>query len=71
MNLDLQNCYEDFLNYMEAERNASKATITSYITDFKVFSDFLDIADIEPRVDVITTENLRKYVVFEEIQEIC
>lgn len=62
--MSLKNCYDDFLNYMESERNASKATIKSYITDFKVFTDFLDIASIEPRVDTITTQNLRKYVTY-------
>ncbi|WFA09595.1 tyrosine-type recombinase/integrase [Tissierella sp. Yu-01] len=60
----LKNCYDDFLDYMEAEKNASKATITSYITDYKVFSDFLDIVGIEPRVDTITTQVLRSYVSF-------
>ena len=60
--ISLKNSYDDFLGYMESERNASKATIKSYTTDFNVFTDFLDIASIEPRVDIITTQILRRYV---------
>lgn len=61
---DLQSSYSDFLDYMESEKNASEATITSYTTDFKILNDFLDIAGIEPRLCAITTQILRRYVTF-------
>lgn len=60
--MDLQYCYNEFLDYMEAEKNASKATITSYTTDFRIFNDFLAIGGTEPRLCTMTTQILRRYV---------
>lgn len=59
--MNLQYLYDEFLDYMQAEKNASKATITSYTTDFKIFNVFLTIGGTEPRLCAMTTQVLRRY----------
>ncbi len=60
--MNLQYCFSEFLNYMEAEKNASTTTLASYSTDFKVFVDFLAVVCVEPRLCAMTTQVLRRYV---------
>ncbi|MDU5082827.1 tyrosine-type recombinase/integrase [uncultured Tissierella sp.] len=62
--MNLQYYHDEFLDYMKAEKNASEATITSYTTDFRIFNVFLTIGGIEPRINTITTQVLRRYVVY-------
>ncbi|MFU0825454.1 tyrosine-type recombinase/integrase [Clostridium sp.] len=62
--MQLQDCFNEFIDYMKSEKNASKYTLKSYESDFEVFSYFLSIKCIEPRVDTITTPILRKYITY-------
>jgi len=62
VNDSLLAIYQEFLDHMKSEKNASEATITSYITDYKIFENFLRLQSIEPRLQIITTRDLRKYV---------
>lgn len=64
----LKTIYWDFLDHMTAEKNASTATITSYITDYKIFEKFLRLQCIEPSLQTITTRDLRKYVNYLKIE---
>ncbi len=69
MHDSLQAIYQEFLDHMTAEKNASTATITSYITDFKIFEKFLLIQMIEPGLQTITTRDLRKYVNYLKLEK--
>lgn len=59
--MDLQYCYDEFLDYMRAEKNVLNATITSYTTDFRVLNEFLAIGGIEPSLCTMNTQVLRRY----------
>lgn len=60
MNLDY--CFQEFIDYLKSEKNASKTTIVSYETDYKIFTVFLTIGGIEPRLNTMTTAILRRYI---------
>ncbi|MGF7058616.1 tyrosine-type recombinase/integrase [Brassicibacter mesophilus] len=60
--MDIHYCFREFLDYMASEKNASKLTLGSYETDFNVFTNFLSIGGIEPRLCAMTTQVLRRYV---------
>ncbi|CAB1244204.1 Recombinase XerC [Ruminococcaceae bacterium BL-6] len=62
MDDELKTVYREFLNNMRAEKDASESTISSYSTDYKTFQKFLQLQGIEPRLQTITTRDLRKYV---------
>ncbi len=34
---NIEDLFDEFLDYLKTEKNASKSTITSYSTDFYVF----------------------------------
>jgi len=69
MNYDLKEVYLEFLDHMKSEKNASGATVTSYITDYKIFENFLLLKTIEPRLQTITTRDLRKYVNYLKLEK--
>ncbi len=54
--------FEEFLNYLSAEKNASKLTLTSYTNDFRVLFEFLAIGNIKPGIYTLTTPILRRYI---------
>jgi len=56
--------FQEFLDYMKAERNASNATITNYTTDFKIFLDFLIKNNMPTNTNELDTPHMRKYTAF-------
>lgn len=59
-NLDV--LYDEFLDYMLSEKNASDLTIDSYARDYNVLIGFLEIKRMSKSLDMLTTQNLRNYV---------
>lgn len=60
----LENHYQEFLNYLASEKNASPSTLTSYNTDFKIFLDFLSLIQVEPTFQTVDTVIIRRYISF-------
>ncbi|MCT4619869.1 MAG: tyrosine-type recombinase/integrase [Marinisporobacter sp.] len=60
--MTLDYCFQEFIDYLQSEKNASNSTLTSYKTDFKIFTTFLAIGGIEPRLNTMTTATLRRYI---------
>lgn len=67
--MTIHDYFEDFLNFLKAERNASEYTIANYTSDFGIFSSFIAVQSIKPTVDAITTPLLRKYTTFLKIDK--
>lgn len=44
----LQDAIDEFILYIEIEKNYSKNTVTSYSLDLKMFHDFLVVHDCSP-----------------------
>ena len=61
-NLDV--LYDEFLDYMLAEKNAADLTIDSYKRDYKVFVEYLESRRMAKSLDMLTTPILRNYVSF-------
>ncbi len=59
---ELENGYQEFLNYLESEKNASTSTITSYKTDFGIFTHFLALTGTEPTFHTMGTPLIRRYI---------
>lgn len=62
MNLD--ELYDEFLDYLLAEKNASKLTIESYSRDFKILMSFMCQKKIEATLDNFKTPIIRKYIYY-------
>lgn len=62
--MKLEDCFEEFIDYLKAEKNASKYTIENYSSDFQIFLHFLAIQYIEPTFYTINTPVLRKYIAY-------
>jgi site-specific recombinase XerD len=60
----LDTLYEEFLDFMLAEKNASDMTIESYSRDYKVLVEFLESNKIDLSIDNLTTQVLRRYINF-------
>ncbi len=60
----LDTLYEEFLDFMLAEKNASDMTIESYSRDCKVLVEFLESNKIDLSIDNLTTQVLRRYINF-------
>lgn len=54
--------YDEFLDYMKAEKNATEKTIESYGRDFNILIEFLEKNNIDKNIDSLTTQVLRRYV---------
>lgn len=61
---EIMNYFEEYLDYLRAEKNVSHYTIDNYTSDFKVFLTFLSLNNIEPRIETLTTRDLRKYLIY-------
>ncbi|WP_096635949.1 tyrosine-type recombinase/integrase [Clostridium cochlearium] len=59
-NLDV--LYDEFLDYMLSEKNASSLTIDSYRRDYNVLTEYLVSKRMPKSLDMLTTQNLRNYV---------
>lgn len=66
---NIEDLFDEFLNYLKAEKNASKSTITSYSTDFFVFLTFLKNNKITLDVEKIRTPDLRRYITHLKIEK--
>jgi site-specific recombinase XerD len=62
--MGLEDCFDEFIDYLKAEKNASHYTIENYNSDFHIFLHFLLSQGIEPRFDTITPPILRKYTTY-------
>src|SRR5690554_2059747 len=60
----MESYFDEFLAYLESEKNISKLTAVSYSTDFRLLTFFLNREGIEPDVNAITIQHLRKYISF-------
>jgi len=60
----LDDCYNEFLDYLGSERDASPYTIAGYKTDFKFFFAFLSRENIPLLAEVITTPDIRRYLTY-------
>ena len=67
--MTIHDYFEDFINYLKAEKDASAFTIANYTSDFSIFLNFLASQDIKPTVDAITTPLLRKYTTFLKVDK--
>lgn len=62
--MHISKCFEEFLDYLSAEKNISHYTRSSYKSDFKVFLYFLDANSIKSDLRTITTPIIRKYLAY-------
>lgn len=60
--MNISECFEEFLDYLSAEKNISYHTKTNYRSDFKIFLYFLHINGIKSDLQTITTPIIRKYL---------
>ncbi len=58
----LPELHQEFLTYLEVERNYSPRTITAYRSDFRAFLDYLRQRDIQAAVDAIHRQAVRGYI---------
>lgn len=64
VNLKVQNIFNEFLDYLRSERNASELTCDSYISDFKIFLSSLIENGVPVDVKKIEVTHIRSYIVF-------
>ena len=62
--MNINKCFKEFLDYMEAEKNASHYTLKNYRGDFKIFLSFMSSNNMETDIDKIEVTDIRKYIVF-------
>lgn len=62
--MNLHECFEEFIDYLSAEKDVSHHTKKSYRGDFKIFINFLAFNGIEPELETMTTPVLRKYFAY-------
>ncbi len=60
MNLDYY--FDDFINYLKAEKDVSHYTVDNYTCDFKQFLNFLRVNGIQPRLNTVSTPIIRRYL---------
>ncbi|WP_246169831.1 site-specific integrase [Alkalibaculum sporogenes] len=62
--MKFENYFEEFLLYLESEKNVSHHSLRSYKTDFTIFNKFLKDKSIKPDICSITVQQLRHYIIF-------
>ncbi len=62
--MNIWDYFEEFIDYMAVEKNASDHTKANYRSDFKIFTNFLVTNGIKPELETITTREIRKYLVY-------
>jgi len=60
----LNDFYEEFLLYGEAEKEYSKHTLENYATDYKTFQKYLVESKIPLKLEEMTVQVLRRYVIW-------
>ena len=61
---ELMNYFEEYFGYLSAEKNVSPYTISSYRSDFKIFTHFLLLKDLPLDMSELKTRDLRNYVIY-------
>lgn len=69
MDNSIQSYFNEFLRHMTAEKDASPATITSYQTDIKVFTEFLRGSSIGVDIKTLTAPMAHRYVNYLKIDK--
>lgn len=64
ISLKIQNIFNEFLDFMRSEKNASELTINSYIGDFKIFISYLIENGLPTNIKKIKVTHVRCYIVF-------
>jgi len=54
--------YEEFLSYLEVERDYSTLTVSAYRCDGKLFLEALAELSVEPKVESVTKQTVRQYI---------
>lgn len=54
--------YDEFLDYLRAEKDVSHHTIKNYTGDFNQFINFLNSKSITPKLNIVTTQVIRRYI---------
>ena len=62
--MNLSEQFNEFINYLTAEKDVSKHTKANYSSDFKTFLLFLENNSIQPDLQTITTPILRSYFAY-------
>jgi site-specific recombinase XerD len=60
----IEPLYEEFLTYLEVERDSSPLTITSYRSDGKLFVASLGHLGVEPQIDAVSGHVVRRYLAY-------
>ena len=61
---ELMSYFEEYLDYLAAEKNVSKHTLSNYTSDFKLFTNFLLIRKLPLDMEKIKTRDLRSYLIY-------
>lgn len=62
--MEIWNFFDEFIDYLSAEKNISHHTKANYRSDFKIFLNFLSINGIKPELQTLNTRDVRKYLVY-------
>jgi site-specific recombinase XerD len=62
--MSLDEMYDEFLNYLLSEKNASDATIITYRYDYNTFDEYLMSKCITKKINIFTTPIIRNYIAF-------
>ncbi len=60
--MEITSLYEEFVSYLDLERGYSPLTISAYRSDFRLFTRFLDDADLEASADAVDRQSIRQYI---------
>ena len=61
--IEFKNYYQDFLSYIEVEKNLSKNTCRSYHSDLKLFEEFWNTINQSEQTDVTMPRAVERYFV--------
>ena len=60
----IEPLYKEFLTYLELERDCSPLTVSSYKSDGKLFIKALGEFGVEPQIEAVTEQVVRRYISF-------
>ncbi len=60
----IEPLYEEFLTYLSVEGNCSRLTLEAYKSDGRLFLQSLEDQGVPPKVEAITRQVVRQYVVW-------
>lgn len=62
--MKIYECFDEFIDYLSAVKNISVHTKANYYSDIKGFHFFLATNGIEPEIETLTTQTIRKYLAY-------